>query len=200
MTDVYSTQSSDRFQDAHDFVGNDVDSANLKSPVSETDSGSFVDSLESPNPSLAISRPLSRSSVTSGLSVTATKDGVEGKRIKRTGIPNYPLNLINKMYTNYARQLHIDPEGREGQDDTDEFASVQSIKSATSLIPQYDPNDRDADLSSVMSSDYEDQSMDGPRSFGFTYDNSQTQSIRAQEGGFSQIAFENEQQSTPRKD
>lgn len=48
-----------------------------------------------------ISRPLSRSSVTSGLSMTATKDGVEGRRVQRYGIPQYSLNLLNSM-----SQLH----------------------------------------------------------------------------------------------
>ncbi|ODV93847.1 hypothetical protein PACTADRAFT_4747 [Pachysolen tannophilus NRRL Y-2460] len=49
---------------------------------------------------LPISRPLSRSSTTSGMSVTAFKDGIEGKRIHRNGIPNYPHNLILNMFDN----------------------------------------------------------------------------------------------------
>lgn len=42
-----------------------------------------------------ISRPVSRNSLPS--SITATKDGVEGSKIRRNGIPQYPLNLLNVM-------------------------------------------------------------------------------------------------------
>ncbi|SCU79931.1 LAFA_0B06546g1_1 [Lachancea sp. 'fantastica'] len=44
-----------------------------------------------------ISRPLSRSSVTSSLSMVATKDGIEGRNIHRHGIPQYSLNLLSSM-------------------------------------------------------------------------------------------------------
>ncbi|SCU82473.1 LANO_0B06370g1_1 [Lachancea nothofagi CBS 11611] len=44
-----------------------------------------------------ISRPLSRSSATSSLSMVATKDGIEGRRVHRYGIPQYSLNLLNSM-------------------------------------------------------------------------------------------------------
>ncbi|AEY95489.1 FACL030Cp [Eremothecium gossypii FDAG1] len=44
-----------------------------------------------------VSRPLSRSSVTSGLSMVATKDGVEGRRVPRHGITQYSVNLANSM-------------------------------------------------------------------------------------------------------
>ncbi|CEP60096.1 uncharacterized protein LALA0_S01e02960g [Lachancea lanzarotensis] len=44
-----------------------------------------------------ISRPLSRSSMTSSLSMVATKDGIEGRNIHRHGIPQYSLNLLNSM-------------------------------------------------------------------------------------------------------
>lgn len=51
-----------------------------------------------------ISRPLSRGSVTSGVSMMATKDGVEGERVKRLGIPQYSLNLLNSMaHTQYKK-------------------------------------------------------------------------------------------------
>ncbi|SCU95732.1 LAME_0F13234g1_1 [Lachancea meyersii CBS 8951] len=45
----------------------------------------------------AISRPLSRSSVTSSLSMVATKDGIEGRKVHRHGIPQYSLNILNSM-------------------------------------------------------------------------------------------------------
>ncbi|KAH3902712.1 uncharacterized protein SCODWIG_02686 [Saccharomycodes ludwigii] len=44
-----------------------------------------------------ISRPQSRASVTSGLSTTAAKDGIEGKRVLRAGISPYSLNLLNAL-------------------------------------------------------------------------------------------------------
>ncbi|CUS23297.1 LAQU0S09e01618g1_1 [Lachancea quebecensis] len=47
--------------------------------------------------SSGISRPLSRSSVTSSLSMVATKDGIEGRRVHRYGIPQYSLNLLDAM-------------------------------------------------------------------------------------------------------
>ncbi|SCU91563.1 LADA_0F10704g1_1 [Lachancea dasiensis] len=46
-----------------------------------------------------ISRPMSRSSATSSLSMVATKDGVEGRKVHRYGIPQYSLNLLNSMST-----------------------------------------------------------------------------------------------------
>ncbi len=197
MTDIYSS-TSDPIQDQYDGTGSDFDSYHLKSPKSESDSASFeADSLESHGQSsIPISRPLSRSSVTSGLSVTATKDGVEGKRIKRTGIPGYPLNLINKMYSNYAKQqqnqqLQVD-NNKENQDDQDDFMSVQSIKSATSLIPQYDPSERDGDRGSMLSSEYyEEQDMEVPRNFELNY-NGQIQDEKPIEAGLPDITIENE--------
>lgn len=53
-----------------------------------------------------ISRPLSRSSVTSGLSMTATKDGIEGRQIQRYGIPQYSLNLLNSMVVQSKWKKH----------------------------------------------------------------------------------------------
>lgn len=85
----------------------------------------------------AISRPLSRSSMTSGVSVTATKDGIEGKRVKRRGIPGYSLNLMEKMYAHYLTSA-----GDAADDDSllsqDDKVSVESLKSVSiSMIPQY---------------------------------------------------------------
>lgn len=104
--------------------------------------------------SIPISRPLSRSSVTSGLSVTATKDGIEGKRIKKTGIPGYPLNLINKMYPTYNTNAN---RGINNYLNTNEYttsinqeldnASIdnaddrESVLSLSSMIPQYSKDD-----------------------------------------------------------
>ncbi|ONH66178.1 hypothetical protein BON22_4074 [Cyberlindnera fabianii] len=89
---------------------------------------------------LSISRPLSRASVTSGLSVTATKDGVEGKTVKRHGIPGYPLNLMNKMYSNYVTRSNVPPDSDSDDDEnTPDRVSVESLKSfsMSSMIPHY---------------------------------------------------------------
>lgn len=54
----------------------------------------------------SISRPLSRGSVTSGVSMMATKDGVEGEKVKRLGIPQYSLNLLNSMAHSQHKKMH----------------------------------------------------------------------------------------------
>ncbi|AMD22872.1 HHR103Cp [Eremothecium sinecaudum] len=57
----------------------------------------------------SLSRPLSRSSVTSGLSMIATKDGIEGRKVPRYGIPPYSLNLLNTMNApGYWKKKHCD--------------------------------------------------------------------------------------------
>lgn len=49
------------------------------------------------------SRPLSRNSTTSCLSTTATKDGIEGRRLHRHGPTAYSSNIISNMM--HAQQL-----------------------------------------------------------------------------------------------
>lgn len=56
----------------------------------------------------SISRPLSRSSTTSCLSTTATKDGVEGKRHRRYGHTSY----FNNVLSNMLQQQHFDDSPR----------------------------------------------------------------------------------------
>lgn len=115
-------------------------SSYMRSPVSGAMSDQEDQTL-SASQYLSISRPLSRSSVTSGLSVTATKDGVEGKRVKRRGIPGYPLNLIEKMYANYLTRSGDQSISDNESLDTpqDDKVSVESLKSVSmsSMIPQY---------------------------------------------------------------
>ncbi|AET41321.1 uncharacterized protein Ecym_8025 [Eremothecium cymbalariae DBVPG len=61
-----------------------------------------------------VSRPLSRSSINSGLSMIATKDGVEGRRVPRYGIPQYSLNLLNTMNSqNHWKKSHGDDLTRD---------------------------------------------------------------------------------------
>lgn len=61
----------------------------------------------------SISRPLSRGSVTSGVSMMATKDGVEGERVTRLGIPQYSLNLLNSMAHSQYKKMYgpVPPKG-----------------------------------------------------------------------------------------
>ena len=44
-----------------------------------------------------ITRTNSGCSITSGASMIATKDGIQGSNVKRDGIPKYSLNLLNSM-------------------------------------------------------------------------------------------------------
>lgn len=80
----------------------------LYEPSSTTD---LVDNLSTRavyemDPEESISRPLSRGSVTSGVSMMATKDGVEGEKVKRIGIPQYSLNILNSMAHNQHKKMH----------------------------------------------------------------------------------------------
>lgn len=79
--------------------------------------------------SSGISRPLSRSSVTSSLSMVATKDGVEGRRVHRYGIPQYSLNLLDaisqppplkgKVHTRQnAQNHHLSPQENKEDSET----------------------------------------------------------------------------------
>lgn len=52
----------------------------------------------------ALSRPLSRCSGTSGFSITGTKDGIEGKRVIRTGLNQYSLSLLDSKHHNMKQQ------------------------------------------------------------------------------------------------
>ncbi|CAL9730861.1 hypothetical protein MOUN0_K05820 [Monosporozyma unispora] len=58
----------------------------------------------------ALSRPLSRCSATSGLSITGTKDGIEGKRVIRTGLNQYSLSLLDTKHHNMKQQLQPSSE------------------------------------------------------------------------------------------
>lgn len=57
-------------------------------------------------PEMTVSRPMSRGSMTSNISLTATKDGVEGNTPKRLGIPPYSLNLLNSMTHSKIRKIN----------------------------------------------------------------------------------------------
>ncbi|CAK7900037.1 hypothetical protein CAAN1_05S04478 [[Candida] anglica] len=56
--------------------------------------------LSNVNVSESFSRPLSRNSNTSCLSTTATKDGIEGKRLHRHGPTSYSNNILTNMAQN----------------------------------------------------------------------------------------------------
>ncbi|CDF89368.1 uncharacterized protein ZBIST_2448 [Zygosaccharomyces bailii] len=63
----------------------------------------------------SISRPLSRGSVTSGVSMMATKDGVEGEKVKRLGIPQYSLNLLNTMAHSQHKKMHGNSQAKNAK-------------------------------------------------------------------------------------
>lgn len=93
---------------------NSLSSKDVSSTVSlyePSSTADFVDNLSTKavyemDPEDSISRPLSRGSVTSGVSMMATKDGVEGERVKRLGIPQYSLNILNSMAHNQYKKQH----------------------------------------------------------------------------------------------
>ncbi|CDO93065.1 unnamed protein product [Kluyveromyces dobzhanskii CBS 2104] len=96
--DVYSNMSlNDQSMD------NSSMKAIYEADMAEGEDGGYQDA-DNEHMISTISRPLSRSSVTSGLSMTATKDGVEGRRVQRYGIPQYSLNLLNSMSQSHWKQ------------------------------------------------------------------------------------------------
>lgn len=93
---------------------NSISSKDVSSTVSLYEPSSNTDLLDNlstravyeMDPEDSISRPLSRGSVTSGVSMMATKDGIEGEKVKRLGIPQYSLNILNSMAHNQYKKLH----------------------------------------------------------------------------------------------
>ncbi|SCV99871.1 LAFE_0B04346g1_1 [Lachancea fermentati] len=92
--------------------------------ITASRSGFESDQIEDPQAS-AISRPLSRSSVTSSLSMIATKDGVEGRKVHRYGIPQYSLNLLNSMAQSHLKkQLYPKSHEDSGLNGSQDFPSA----------------------------------------------------------------------------
>lgn len=172
-SDAYSTQ-----QDAATRAAHSAENLNELGVSSTSDSVNLNTASEHSSQQLGVpnlSRPLSRSSITSGLSVTATKDGVEGKRIKRIGIPGYPLELINQMQinnasnngrklnnyddTNYTISSPTTNTKDSINDDFEDMVSTTSVKSLSSMIPIYakDTKNEDDILSDDVSSNYIDR-------------------------------------------
>ncbi|SCU92484.1 LAMI_0E10682g1_1 [Lachancea mirantina] len=97
---------------ASSFSSKDVSSAISLYNLSTHDgmkheSGSMRPGMELENEEIqgaGISRPLSRSSVTSSLSMVATKDGIEGRKVHRYGISPYSLNLLNSMAQSHLKK------------------------------------------------------------------------------------------------
>lgn len=67
------------------------------SPNLASNSNDMAGEYLGPFPLTSFSRPLSRNSTTSCLSTTATKDGIEGKRLSRHGPSQYSNNAIISM-------------------------------------------------------------------------------------------------------
>lgn len=64
----------------------------------------------------SLSRPLSRNSTTSCLSTTATKDGVEGKKLHRHGPTPYFSSVIANMLLQQQQQQHAQQQQAHQQD------------------------------------------------------------------------------------
>lgn len=75
-------------------------SSSVNSPNVALSSESIEDMNHNLLPFESCSRPLSRNSTTSCLSTTATKDGIEGKKLHRYGPTQYSSNIIANMIQN----------------------------------------------------------------------------------------------------
>lgn len=81
---------------------------------------------------LEISRPVSRNSTTSCLSTTATKDGVEGKKLHRHGPTPYFSNVIANMISHQHQNPAVSQRAPEARIDRREEKLVSSSASAES--------------------------------------------------------------------
>lgn len=81
-------------------------SSNVNSPNVALSSESMNEINHNLLPFESYSRPLSRNSTTSCLSTTATKDGIEGKKLHRHGPTQYSSNIIASMIQNSNHQPH----------------------------------------------------------------------------------------------
>lgn len=79
-----------------------------------------------------ISRPVSRNSTTSCLSTTATKDGVEGKKLYRHGPTPYFSNVIANMISHQHQNPAVSQRAPEARIDRREEKLVSSSASAES--------------------------------------------------------------------
>ncbi|CUM47658.1 uncharacterized protein AC631_03189 [Debaryomyces fabryi] len=84
--------------------GSDYQQNYVSSSVNSPNVALSAESMEEMNHNLgpfeSYSRPLSRNSTTSCLSTTATKDGIEGKKLHRHGPTQYSSNIIANMIQN----------------------------------------------------------------------------------------------------
>ncbi|RCK56235.1 hypothetical protein Cantr_05017 [Candida viswanathii] len=140
--DINGTNSSIISADSeYQNVFNDYDSF-TNEDIEEDDSLNVPQSLDYLD---SFSRPLSRTSTTSCVSTTATKDGVEGKRFHRYGPTPYSSHILSNMLQQQQQQQQqkLSPsksllssvnydEGYTLQDSTD--ASIASLHN-TSIYP-----------------------------------------------------------------
>lgn len=96
-----------------DYQDGGANSSVCGSDTASTIGGGAPSSTVSTNGTGA-SRPLSRTSTMSGLSMTATKDGVEGNRIHRSHDP--------QGYTNWASSALLDQQQQQDQDQDADMA------------------------------------------------------------------------------
>ncbi|KAH3676477.1 hypothetical protein WICPIJ_009103 [Wickerhamomyces pijperi] len=157
----------------------------LLMPAATTNTAPIMSaSLLTPPQTQSISRPLSRSSMASCISTTATKDGIEGKRIDRKkkypnsgGINGYSMNLIQRMYdikqqqqqqSNPALTSNDIARGAEASDPGSDFESYEDydIQSAhgktysSSPTYGYDPSQSYYPYTYQRSSELGDQDID----------------------------------------
>lgn len=88
--------------------GSDYQQNYVSSSVNSPNVALSSDSMSELNHNLlpyeSYSRPLSRNSTTSCLSTTATKDGIEGRKLHRHGPTQYSSNIIASMIQNSSHQ------------------------------------------------------------------------------------------------
>lgn len=97
-----------------------TDHTHIQKELSQTLSMSSVNSLPSDNVStraiyevdaseLTLSRPLSRGSITSNISMVGLKEGIEGPNSKRLGMTAYSSMLLNSINTPYQKTRKANP-------------------------------------------------------------------------------------------
>ncbi|SMN18319.1 similar to Torulaspora delbrueckii TDEL_0H01740 hypothetical protein [Maudiozyma saulgeensis] len=109
---------------------------------------------------LPLSRPMSRGSLTSNLSMNASKDGIEGNNPKRLGIPPYATTMLSAMtmsHNNKIRKFNNTSTNSNSSNNSSIIANNNIHKNITS------PEDIFNDVTSVTSTPgYPDTPMSPP--------------------------------------
>ncbi|KAK6465539.1 hypothetical protein DFJ63DRAFT_24721 [Scheffersomyces coipomensis] len=143
MTHVSNANSENNNRN-NNFLKTKEDDLNFSTPPPS-------DYLQTPDP---FARSLSRNSTTSCLSTTATKDGIEGKRLHRHGPTTYSSNIISNMIHSQQQQQQQQQQQRSqpsapistGSDSTalnnnlKQYKSPLSTSNPKSSIPEPSPS------------------------------------------------------------